>query len=333
MAKATQTFECEFCGKPYKTLKGATNHEEKCPENPVNIAIEKAALEKKHCIPEIEEIRQTATSPEHLIQLVEEFLLSKGIKITFFDYPSRFNMSVSNSHNSPRGYKRNWGGRGDKDGIPRGYPGWSGRWEGKIEVIDPTILGIKKNDVDLYDLNYLHNDGTPLDLWFIQTSGGSFGSKFSMSGMLWLYDFPKMYEEFTQGENEFDFLVDEYTDAIKQYHDYYTKERVKFIDQSSTSRQIKDLQRELDDLQSSLRQVSSTNKQYLTEKYNSEHGYKIELPPTAFLKNADMLKGIHGDLSHREFPPEADIPGAVKKINAISNKINYYIGRNPEDFI
>ena len=34
---------------------------------------------------------------------------------------------VSNSHSSPEGYPQNWGGYKDKDGVPRGYPGWSGR--------------------------------------------------------------------------------------------------------------------------------------------------------------------------------------------------------------
>lgn len=34
---------------------------------------------------------------------------------------------VSNSHSSPEGFKQNWCGYGDKDNIPRGYPGWSGR--------------------------------------------------------------------------------------------------------------------------------------------------------------------------------------------------------------
>jgi hypothetical protein len=34
---------------------------------------------------------------------------------------------VSNSHSSPEGFKQNWGGHGDKDGIPNGYPGWQGR--------------------------------------------------------------------------------------------------------------------------------------------------------------------------------------------------------------
>lgn len=75
-----------------------------------------------------------ATSPEHLLQMIEKLFYDNGIKITFENYPSSYSDCCSNSHRSPKDYKQNWCHK-HKD-LPRGYPGFYGRWEGKIEVIN-----------------------------------------------------------------------------------------------------------------------------------------------------------------------------------------------------
>jgi len=38
-----------------------------------------------------------------------------------------YNNLVSNSHSAPEGHAQNWCGNADSRGVPRGYPGWSGR--------------------------------------------------------------------------------------------------------------------------------------------------------------------------------------------------------------
>jgi len=48
--------------------------------------------------------------------------------------------SVSNSHSAPEGYLTNFGGYGTKDGVPRGYPGWTGRVWVRYEN-DSTTFG------------------------------------------------------------------------------------------------------------------------------------------------------------------------------------------------
>jgi hypothetical protein len=75
--------------------------------------------------------------------------LQKGHKMEFPKYTGmkifdvRWNNLASNSHSAPRGKKQNFCGQGDKDGIPKGYPGWCGNiriWHDKdarIVVHDP----------------------------------------------------------------------------------------------------------------------------------------------------------------------------------------------------
>lgn len=43
MPKQIEVYECEYCKKQYKTLKGVLNHELNCDENPV---VNRALLEK-----------------------------------------------------------------------------------------------------------------------------------------------------------------------------------------------------------------------------------------------------------------------------------------------
>jgi hypothetical protein len=67
--------------------------------------------------------------------------MPKVLKIT---HSLRWSDSVSNSHSCPHDGVTNWGGCRDKDGVPRGYPGWQGHVEWLVEwpeELDYTYLG------------------------------------------------------------------------------------------------------------------------------------------------------------------------------------------------
>lgn len=48
----------------------------------------------------------------------------KFYKVLGFAWDIAYSSHVSNSHSSPEGYPQNWG---RKEGLPTGYPGWTGR--------------------------------------------------------------------------------------------------------------------------------------------------------------------------------------------------------------
>lgn len=58
--------------------------------------------------------------------------LRKEFEIIALNFsPLRYDDLISNSHSAPLDGKQNWCGNRDKDGYPRGYPGW----QGNIEII------------------------------------------------------------------------------------------------------------------------------------------------------------------------------------------------------
>ena len=88
-----------------------------------------------------------------------------------------FSQSCSNSHKCPRKGQTNWGGYGDKDNVPRSYPGWRGRIT--FSVTHSTSFGS----------NYF--EGTPLGTG----SGGGGDECKSYDLQLWAADFPVLWEK------------------------------------------------------------------------------------------------------------------------------------------
>jgi hypothetical protein len=83
----------------------------------------------------------------------------------------------SNSHSRPRKGETNWGGTRDKDGVPRGYPGWRGRIT--YAVTSSTTFG-----------STYFND-TPI----CTGSGGGGDTNLSYDLTLWASDFPVIWEK------------------------------------------------------------------------------------------------------------------------------------------
>ena len=109
----------------------------------------------------------------------------------------RWNENLSNSHNCPRTGETNWGGYQSKDGVPRGYPGWSGR----INIrVNPPMTSHKKNPYMLDGWGSAYFDRTII---CTGTGGGGSGNdckSYSYDVNLWAADFPVMYEEYRRGQ-------------------------------------------------------------------------------------------------------------------------------------
>jgi hypothetical protein len=94
-----------------------------------------------------------------------------------FGLSGAFLTSASNTHSAPRGYQTNCGGLKSKDGVPRGYPGFYGRIEGKFK-------------------NYHRGGITELfNMIDIRTGSGSGGSRFGYEMTIWSYDWINFREE------------------------------------------------------------------------------------------------------------------------------------------
>lgn len=331
MASKVESFKCEFCSRTFDDLKGAESHEKSCKNNPTNpdkIRKDAEMKAKKAAQSEVDQIRDCATSPEHLVQLLIAFFYSKGIKLHFSSYPSSFSLTVGNSHNSPQGYPRGERNR-IAEGVPTSYPGWTGKWEGSIEVIDPSILGIKDPRPSLFDFR----DGKyGFRIPWLQTGSGNFGDRFSIGGILWLYDFPKMLEEYETSNGPEKLAIHNYEQSLFDYHKEFQKGRREFIEKDSTSLDLEHLMKELNKIQSELSKAKTNNQKYLTNQYNEQKGFKIPLPPSAFTLSYEIM-GIHADVSHKTMEKPEEHKGILERIIKAEREIRSILENNPERFI
>jgi len=119
---------------------------------------------------------------ELLIRYSKEHL---GLTLRLDQVPNNFSDKVSNTHRCPIGGITNWGCR---PGKPRGYPGWEGRFEGRVSG---------KRGVDLHALfqgSFVGDCDLPFSFRGFHTGTGCPGDKFSISGYIFLSDFPKVEE-------------------------------------------------------------------------------------------------------------------------------------------
>jgi len=329
MAKAIQMFQCEFCDHKLKTESGMKRHEEKCTANPANIEQAKK-FDQMHVLSE--NIRNTATSPEHLIQLIEAACLEFGVKITFTNYPARFNLSICNSHNAPKGYQTNWGQKHTSEGIPTGYPGWTGHWEGTMSIVDKKLWKYKS-------LSFSHIRGDNFDregfkFWFIQTGSGSSGDAyFQYSGMLWMYDFPLMHEEFKQSGGEFDVMAKDYSKLLETYKKEYTNSRKHYVSSRSDLITVRQLQSEMGQLLGNLDKIERGKEKFYINEFNKKYGVPVPLPNTAFSNIGDVISKIHGDVSFSGTVRNPKLEDLLKTMDNLKERINKYITTHAEEFI
>lgn len=275
-----------------------------------------------------EEIRNTATSPEHLIQLIETKFLEFGLQIIFEEYPSQYDLNVSNSHNSPKGYSQNWCGNNTKNGVPTGYPGWSGKFKGSVKILDNSFF--KEKEITLSDLTSWSNNSL---LWYINTGTGCPGKDFSIGGVLWVYDFPLIHEEFKNNLDEFHNLEVDYLNFVKSYSKNFEIYRDDYIESDAEYDRCIKYQKELNETQRILNQKIEQKKLFLKNEYNKKYGKVIPIPSKAFCRNTTEIMKIHGDLSFNANTPSPELEKLFSKLETLCEDINNYINENPEKFI
>jgi len=142
-AKLGTAYRCPWTGKVFSAKKSYVSHLKVLRENRMHSAI-RARIRQRVFEDLISQgdfnriIQWVETHPEFFFdravgsrlnakKYIEEVRDKFWIKITYLDV--RWNDSVSNSHNCPRGGVTCWSSREAEDGRPRGYPGWHGKIE------------------------------------------------------------------------------------------------------------------------------------------------------------------------------------------------------------
>lgn len=181
--KEVSSYQCTVCSKLYPDRKMA----EKCFRRCLRIRRERRKRNKLHA--ERERLRDyvrlhARTYDEIWDLLVKEAKKNLGLAVVFDEVPDRFSERVSNTHRCPVGGVTNWGSRSN---FPRGYPGWEGDFVGAVSG---------KAGVDLSALFDGRSFDCELPYGFrgFHTGTGCPGSRFRISGYIFLDDFPKVKE-------------------------------------------------------------------------------------------------------------------------------------------
>lgn len=309
---------CNECYHELKTEQGIRNHIKNKHETSNKL---KAAMAK-----EIEEIRTTSTSIHEVVDRLTNMWLANGIKITFSNYPSDFNLSVSNSHESPAGYPTNWGGDGDK---PRGYPGWRGSWNGTVEIIDHKRWPKSMYFSDVINDTWGEYKTAPVT--WLKTGSGGGGESFRYSGSFFVYDFPKMHEEFKRNNNEYKVLENEYTDAIDMYNRKFRQERDLHVRKASTCVKVGYMKDQVEGLLATINTAQEKVKEHAYSEFTAAYDVKVPKPTSIFVKDAETKQAILSkNVPTQVLPYLAPI---YERIEDLTTKIETYMADNPEVFI
>jgi len=168
---------CVLCKAPWTSERLAVNCYKKCLRDEKIMERERRRDERRDFIRD--SVRLEAVSFADIFDRLRKYSKKYfGLKLELWEVPDQFSLSVSNTHDCPVGGVTNWGGQ--TKGAPRGYPGWSGRWEGSVSG---------KRDCKLRSLfYYVFGNADGFRGFYVGT--GSCGDKFSISGSIFLQDFP-----------------------------------------------------------------------------------------------------------------------------------------------
>jgi len=282
-------------------------------------------MNKKEAKAELEKIRKESRSIEELLGRAGKVWKSLGITVVFTNYPSCYSEKVSNSHNSPKGYKQNWT-RNDK--LPYGYPGWTGRWEGYI-TIDRDISILSK--VGFTELIRGVGIGGCSCNW-LKTGIGSSGVNFRIDGMLFLYDFPAMHQQFKNKGEDFALLKKEHANTITAYWNDFVKYRRKYIKSTTTIKNILKYREMLMALDAELYLKETAATLCLRDQFNSKYA---KTPPTNnFCIDPDELnKNIFLATQQDDTKVMPELSEIFERIQQLSNDIERYATEKPEVLI
>lgn len=323
---APNAYQCEHCGTVLKTEAGAIKHEEKCPKNNA-AAAEKAKLQSEFS-KELQEIRETSVSIHEVVLRVVELWRKFGVNVNFNSYPSAFSMHVRNTHNSPKGYPQNWE---SKPGLPKGYPGWEGRWEGTIEIVDTKKLG--NHYATFQGLCGIWIQGNLEGVTFFKTGcGGAGKNEFSYSGMMYLYDFPKMHKEFIDNGEEYKVLESEYNTSISDYRKVFLELCREHVEKSpeyvKLSKMVEELNKSIIELEHAKSKFADSIKQKFTENYD----VPIPKPTSIFVNDGAVMSAVcNTQRVGAKVHPKMD--ELMTYVGSLASKIQTYKDNNPELFI
>ena len=176
-----KAYKCTHCGKPHLLRKDAQVCAADCWRDHIEDAREERAARDKDKRENYVRLHARTLDEiwEMLIHYTHEYL---GLRLVLNKVPHQYSDCVSNTHGAPIGKPTNWH---RKDDLPKGYPGWTGRFEGNI------VGKIKGEEANL-DAIINHWSSRDFNFSGFHTGTGCPGKRFGIGGYIFIEDFPKV---------------------------------------------------------------------------------------------------------------------------------------------
>jgi len=316
--KTVKVYTCPHCEDDFSSKSEVVSHIDTC-----KLYITKANATQK-LKAELSDIQKTSKSVhEFIVGLVDAFA-KVDVHITFTEYPSSYGR-CSNSHSSPKGYKTCWG-EGDLE-TPKYYPGWHGIWKGHITIGDGNPLNFDKFEMSTI------SQFIPA----VKTGSGRPGQNFEISGVLFLYDFDAMHEEYLKSGKLVTTYCQEYEDTVKRYFERYDNLKNTVILNNDELKEISNLILKLNKYKDQLNGLQTKYTSHLTAEFNKNYGIKFPTPPSAFLKVNEKYKTRIQETQTYPTHDDTNIHNELKVlVESVNNQIKVmskYIDRFPENFV
>jgi hypothetical protein len=264
-----------------------------------------------------ETIMSDAESFSDVIEILIDGLQTLGVKLSFTTYPNQFSYLVSNSHNAPKGYPKNWSGDSD---LPKGYPGVTGRWAGTVKLINNSYFGRIPSFSDLTSL-----------FPFIETGTGGVGCNFSVSGMMFVYDFPRIKQLFEQDiDKQVKLLTGTYCNKIIDIGKKHEKLRREYIRSNENMCKVEKTLSTLKQLTSDLTKTKLEMQTQLANKFNEENKLRLDKAPSHFIKYDPRHELICANSSTHS---DEGMVVLANQVNTIKKEMDELISNFPENFI
>lgn len=284
----------------------------------------------------IEDIRVSSKTIHEVVKRLKDLWIKMGMYVSFKSYPATFRFSIPNTHSSPKGFPENFSQKKDK---PLGYPGWRGRWDGTIEILEVNKVKCKRlsfTDLvngDLPQFKDIDKSDKPNIHWIKTGTGSSCNNHtFQYDGIMFIQDFPTMYQEFVDNGEDFKASKHEYMKKVDEYHTEFHRLKKDNSSNHPSIIYINKLEKELRGL---LRDLSKT-KEMVVDRIDNDFKKKYEIKlddPGSILVQDHYVMETMCDTDHMNNTPHPDLESTVLYIKKIQNKIREYIDTNPEQFI
>ena len=170
-----------------------------------------------------------------------------------------------------------------------------------------------------------------MNIPYMQSNGGSWGSNFRGSSIFWLYDFPKMHEEWKTNQDEYKLLSKDYDQKITTLSSEFQKAQDTWVKSQDSYLTTLSYSQQIDALTKELAGIRANTVKYLKNEYTTNNPIDLPTIPSAFIDNKAYQNAANLNVISQIDKPEIAV--IFEQLQNLSQKLSTYKTDYPEYFI